>query len=377
MYPRQVGKTTLLKIVIHKKLLAENDPRNILYLACDEFVDYKELGEALDDFLRARRVAEAERLFLFLDEVTFVDEWWRAVKSRINDGSFKNCVLVVTGSASMELLKQRERFAGRRGEGRDVVVMPLDFNTYLEKVANLTLTTTRSIDKAIEAMEANKIFKQKIKQHFLTYLNTGGYPPAIQEMHKHGSATYAARRIFLDGVRSDWIRVGKSEAYMKEILSYIINARGTPISWLSIAKNTSVNSPNTARSYVETLENLMTVLVLHYIAPSGEVLYRKNKKIHFVDPFIYRVFADYCGAEADEPALVEGVAAAHLSRRFGVYYWRDGAEVDCVVKHDGTFTGFEVKWGFGRVSPPRWLRKMTLLDEENLPLFLASVSFGR
>jgi predicted AAA+ superfamily ATPase len=53
--------------------------------------------------------------YIFLDEVTFVDGWWRAVKARIDDGSLLDSSVTVTGSASMGLLKQREMFPGRRG----------------------------------------------------------------------------------------------------------------------------------------------------------------------------------------------------------------------------------------------------------------------
>jgi predicted AAA+ superfamily ATPase len=51
--PRQVGKTTMLKLLINR-LLQQVNPKAVLYLSCDEFADFKELGEALDTYLRAK-----------------------------------------------------------------------------------------------------------------------------------------------------------------------------------------------------------------------------------------------------------------------------------------------------------------------------------
>ncbi|MGC8565930.1 MAG: AAA family ATPase, partial [Thermoplasmata archaeon] len=47
--PRQVGKTTAIKILIHKYLEFQ-DPRAIFYYSCDELTDYRELSEVLDNY---------------------------------------------------------------------------------------------------------------------------------------------------------------------------------------------------------------------------------------------------------------------------------------------------------------------------------------
>ncbi|MEM4303186.1 MAG: DUF4143 domain-containing protein [Candidatus Caldarchaeum sp.] len=107
--------------------------------------------------------------------------------------------------------------------------------------------------------------------------------------------------------------------------------------------------------------------------PSGKILHRKNRKIHFTDPFIYRTLAHYCRVEVSEEALVEGVVASHLSRKYQVFHWRNGAEVDCIAMDEGGFYGFEVKWGVRKVSKPKWLQRFITLDKETIPLFLASL----
>ena len=370
--PRQVGKTTMLKLLINR-LLQHTNPKAILYVSCDELADYKELGETLDTYLDAKASWGVKTSYIFLDEVTFVNEWWRAVKARIDDGSLLYSSVTVTGSASMELLKQREMFPGRRGHGVDVIMRPLSFHAYLVKVVGIKPAVIEDIGSLRRAIEANKLYSQTIARSFRTYLETGGFPPAIRELTEHGRVGEASRRAFLDGLRGDWLRVGKNESTMKEVISYLLEARAAPVSWLSIAKNTSITSPHTARSYVDVLKDLMTVIILSYIDPSGRTIHRKNRKIHFSDPFIHKTLAAYCGQKVYEDALIEGVVASHLARQYNTGYWRNKTEVDCVVVEEGEIYGFEVKTGMGQPPSPRWLKHHIVLDKETTPLFLAGL----
>lgn len=68
---------------------------------------------------------------IFLDEITFVEDWWRMIKARIDRKMFKNDAVMTMGSVSMEILKKRENFSGRRGYGKDLYFYPLDFNEYV------------------------------------------------------------------------------------------------------------------------------------------------------------------------------------------------------------------------------------------------------
>jgi predicted AAA+ superfamily ATPase len=372
--PRQVGKTTMLKLLI-ARLLEKTDPRAILYLSCDELSHYTELGEVLDSYIRARRSWGIGGSYIFLDEITFVEDWWRALKARIDDGSLSSDVVFVTGSASLDLLRQKEQFPGRRGYGVDVVMRPLGFRSYVMVRTGLELAEADRISDIGQPMEANRVFRETLAAHFSDYLETGGFPLAIREWAEQGRVSEATKRALRDGLRSDWLRAGKSERYMKEVIAYILQARGTPVSWLGISKATSLGSPHTARGYVETLEDLMVAQTLNHVGPDGRALHRKNKKIHFTDPLIYRVFSEFTNTELDEAAVVEGVVAAHLARKYETYYWRNKTEVDIILFENKGLHGIEVKWGFRTSIKPRFLRNYLSLDRETIPTFLASLSF--
>jgi hypothetical protein len=374
--PRQVGKTTAVKLLI-RDLLKSREPDSVFYYSCDELSDHVELGEVLDSYLRssgARGLARREGRIIFLDEVTFVRDWWRVLKSRIDDGSLKGDVVTVTVSGSLDLLKQKERFPGRRGGGTDTVMRPRSFGQYVAAVGGPSLATFESLSRAEDAVAANGLHSDSISRHFEDYLQTGGFPRSIIEMKERGRVGDSTVKTLLDWLRADWGKAGRSDRYMKEVLTYILRAAGTPVSWLSISRETSVGSPHTTQMYVETLEGLLATLVLELIAPQGRVMHRKNRKVHFLDPLLYRAFSDFTAAELDEAALVEGTVASHLSRRWETHYWRDGTEVDAVVLEKGRQFGIETKWGFKKGSRPRHLSSSFIsLDRKRVPLFLASM----
>lgn len=374
--PRQVGKTTAIKIYI-QKLLENRDPKSIFYYSCDELADYKELGETLDNYDSAREEWKIDKSIIFLDEVTFVDEWWRSVKARIDRGMFKNDVLIITGSATMELLKQKEYFPGRRGHGKDINFLPMDFREYIEKFGDFELKSVpiNQTEKIENTMNANKIYSKKIQELFLKYLKTGGFPIPIRELFELGDISVNSKRTYLNWLKGDWKKIGKSDKYMKEIISYILRKRLSPISWLNISRETSINSPHTTRSYVESLENLFAIKSLNLISPDFKVFYRKNKKIHVSDPFLYHVLSYYTKEEVLPETMVESVLASHLSRVSDTYFWRNRTEVDVVSVINGEQIGFEAKWGFRTWEKPRHLKKTFLLTKEKLSLFLSSISW--
>ncbi len=376
--PRQVGKTTLVKLLIEEILHEKKqvDSRSVLYFACDELADYKELGEVLASYLGARSSWGIKTSYIFLDEVTFVEDWWRALKARIDDGSLSHDTVTVSGSASLDLLRHREHFPGRRGNGKDLLLRPLGFRSYVNALTDLKLQLGDSLEGSNQAINANQIYSETLSSMFQSYTETGGYPLAIHDNAGTGRVSEATRKALVDGLRGDLLRVGRSEKYMKEVISYIISARANPISWLGISKETSIKSPNTTRTYVETLDDLLVLTILELIRPDGKVMHRKNRKIHFSDPFVHSALAGYVGAEMDEAALVEGTVASHLSRHYDTYFWRNGSEVDIIARNQSKAQyGVEVKWGFKSGRKPRHLRQYFSLNRSTLPVFLASLSF--
>ncbi|WP_457558206.1 ATP-binding protein [Candidatus Harpocratesius sp.] len=374
--PRQVGKTTTLKILIHNLLENGENPHNILYYPCDELINFQELGEILDIFISNQISRNSSISIIILDEITFVKEWWRAIKSRIDQNLFKKSILIITGSSSIELLKEKERFPGRRGNGQDYLLLPLSFQEYSSLfLKDLVISSFNSSLTVEQIIQPNFIYKNRIQALFQDYLKTGGFPIPIQNYFNLKKIQMSTKRTYLDWIRGDLLKFKKNETYMKEIFKYLLESRVSPISWLSISKNTSINSPHTVYAYIETLANLYLLNILYLISPEKQIKYRKNKKIHFIDPFIVKILSEYTNSTVLTENLVESIVASHFSRIYPTFYWKNHSEVDIVLLIDNILIGFEIKWGPKRWKKPIHLKKTSVLEKDILPLFLASIKW--
>lgn len=114
--PRQVGKTTLLRLKIRELLKSGVDARRIFYWACDQVKSFERLSSTIGGYVDWARRFSKDRLYLFLDEVSAVKDWQRSIKYLYDIGKLNNCLVLLTGSHSLDLAKATESLAGRRGE---------------------------------------------------------------------------------------------------------------------------------------------------------------------------------------------------------------------------------------------------------------------
>lgn len=99
--PRQVGKTTALKLLIRDLLKQEGIRKEqVMYFSCDNIDDRKELIELLKTYLSHidKLDLRGKRLYIFLDEITSVKDWQRGIKHLADLGKLANAGMVLTGS---------------------------------------------------------------------------------------------------------------------------------------------------------------------------------------------------------------------------------------------------------------------------------------
>jgi predicted AAA+ superfamily ATPase len=334
--PRQVGKTTALKLLVKRLVEEGRDPRSIFYYTCDLLADYRELAEVLRDVVRLKERWGVKSAVVILDEVTYPREWHRALKFYIDQGFFKNDVIIASGSVSMYAARQVEAFPGRRGRGMDYVMYPLSFAAFAE-VAGVP----RGADPAAWAGRLEELLD--------AYLECGGMPQSVISCLAQGRPDPQTWQIFVSSLAADLARLGRSEAYAKRLLKAILRTAPSPVSLSALAKEAELASHKIAFSYLNLLEALYVVRQIYWVDPyTLEENFRKPRKIHLLDPAMYAAAARWIGAEPPGPEVrLEAAVAMHFARRYRVGYWRDGREIDVVVPD--LALGLEVK--MGKASP--------------------------
>lgn len=346
--PRQAGKTTALKILI-KNLLNEKEPKSLFYFNCEMLSDYKELLELIKTYLEFRGNFQIKSSVIFLDEVTSPKEWYRAIKYLIDEGKLKNDVILLTGSSSISIKKQVELFPGRRGKGRDFVIMPLSFREFVS-VLNPKLHQKVEAAKNLAGLETAAakamLYLDELDKELKKYMAYGGFPLGIEAISNNKED---AKRIYLNWIKNAVLKAERSDIIARQIMKAIIERMPSAISWEKISKEIEIKSPKTVAAYTDLLKSMFALVILYNIdISSKKIKFGKNKKIHLIDPLLLEIFEDWClvKVKSRESVLAESIVASHLARMFSeqIFFWKNGFEIDVLVADNSLLRGFEVKW---------------------------------
>jgi len=346
--PRQVGKTTLIKLII-KNLLERVDGKSIFYWSCDDVLDFRELIVLIRDYLSFSDGIE-ER-YIFLDEISSVKDWQRAIKMLRDSGELKNSSIMLTGSHSLDIKFGFDRLPGRIGKhGKDYLLLPMTFREFCLLInPDLKLAKIKglSITKIKEAYNKVRLYYKEINDLFRKYLITGGFPLAVNEYFTNKKIPEYVYELYMQWVVGDIVKWGKQEKILKQILRTLITKQGSAISWDSLAKEAEVKSHKTVSEYVELLENMFVLHTAYFIDKSKKIInFDKNKKIYFSDPLIYHICNKifFFREEEISPSLVESSVISNLFHYYDVSYWVKKKEVDFIVNDKGSLFPIELKY---------------------------------
>jgi hypothetical protein len=302
------------------------------------------------------RTFSQDRLYLFLDEATYLKDWERGVKIVADEGQLRGAALIATGSHAAGIKKGGERLPGRRGraEHLDLMLLPLDFRGFLlarnPALKNkLPSFSEWHFDALFHAAREIALWADQITPHFPAYLRTGGFPRAIRDEAEHGRIKEDVYKLYRDAFVSDLARIGWRESTLRESVQWIINRRENPFDWSHAATETQLGTHPTVREYVEDAEAAFLWHVFYKAKGLEESLRapRSPKRVYFADSFAFHAFRswvfgydnawrateEFLADPNNLGYLVESMVASHLRQKFGerVFYWRNGQEIDFVI----------------------------------------------
>lgn len=346
--PRQIGKSTHMKMFITKHLTDKNKG-NFLYFNCDLLDSKRDIVSLVETYLT--EFPSKQRRYIILDEITSVKDSFLAIKFLVDSGHRDNLTYILTGSNTISIKKTGEYLPGRRGKGIDFHFLPISFKNFVQLLhpkldINITLHST---EKEFIA------FKQKAKFTELleTYLITGGFPRVINEYHRKQIISDDIFTIYRSWITSEIAKADRKEYITKRILERCLFSLGSDISYNAFAQDTGIGSHNTVYDYLDFLINAFVISQIYqYDIHQKQINYRKNKKIYFNDPFIYAVIEawlsgkprqnyDYLKQTILKAALIENLVFLKLaSDHPEVYFYKDSSEIDFVTAN----TLIEVKY---------------------------------
>lgn len=339
--PRQVGKTSLLKLIANELKKEGVASEEIFYLNLEKFEILNDLNESPENLLRYLKDKKQKGYFL-IDEIQYLDNPSHFLKL-LFDEYRKQVKLIVTGSSILELkAKLQDSLVGRKVSFR---VAPLCFEEFL-------LFREAKILKYFRKDTLPQEIELQFRKYLEEYLLYGGLPRVVL------ARLPEEKKTLLENYQNDYIN--KDVRYfgrIKSILRFnqLVKILARQIGDL-LNVNELANTLDLARREVITyLELLEGTFVLERITPFHANLrsrLTKMPKIYWFDLGLRnQILGNFLDLESrdDNGKLFENFVYLELRQRFNqdeLSFFRTAhkAEIDFVFEKNNLVYPMEVKY---------------------------------
>lgn len=309
---RRVGKTTLMKLFIEKLLNEKNiEAKYIFYVSMDDYIlGKKSILELLEEFRKIHRIRFQEKIYVFLDEITYQKDFELQLKNLVDSQNIK----IYASSSSASILKSKKAYL----TGRNIIleILPLDFEEYLS-FKNITI---------------EKSNHHLIHGYFEEFMQTGGLPEYIAR----GEMEYL-KELVDDILYKDIATVHniKNPQILKDFFLLLMERAGKIISINKIANILDI-SVDSAKRYLKMFEDTYLIHTVSKYGKTNEKII-SPKKIYAADLGIRSLFTGL----RDKGSLFENYIFLKIKNRHPSYVVENGIEIDFLTEDK---TLIEVKY---------------------------------
>ncbi len=324
MGSRQVGKSSLLYLLIENLLNTDTSPENIFYFNLDD-LQLHSLFSSISEFIQFTG-NDQEKKYVYIDEIQRLTSPGLFLKEVFD--LKRNIKIIYSGSSQLEVkAKTKEHLVGR---ARIFTINRLSFNEYLDFASPIT--------------------KKDALYQILLY---GAYP-AVANENLSINKKLRIKDIYQSYVQKDlvdFIRLKDFDKFNKFLIRAAIQS-GDLLNIHSISNALGV-SRNTIEEYLNILEQTFICKRIYPFHKNYNKEISKTPKLYFLDlglrNFILHNFNDLSlrtdlGSLFENFYLTELLSHDHYSMR-KINFWRttNKTEIDFVVQGDDKFEAIEVK----------------------------------
>ena len=325
---RRAGKTTLLTQAIQSLINKGVKPKQILYLSLEAFEvkqAFKSITEIADAF---STIAGSEKLYLFLDEVHYFDDWETQVKT-VYDRFKKRMKITISGS-SATLLKSKKSTA-LTGRNVPMTVYPFSFQEFIA-LKNPTLPAPNDVFE-----ETWKLFSQhrdSMEKLLYEYLAYGGFPQICTTPDAADKKKYL-QISFDDIIFKDIVKVWeiKDVNAISNLALYLLQSKciAQRFSYRKISGANEIDI-NTMMNYAGYLNLCYMFFFVEFYSKSLANRFRKEKKVFAIDTGLSnaRFPSENFGSLAENAVFLQLLRSGE-----NISYWKNTYEVDLVAEEFG------------------------------------------
>lgn len=323
---RRVGKTTALKY-----LLERIKSKNKIYLDLEKvenrYIFHQSLYKDIEISLQIEGINFESKAYIALDEIQLVPEITSVIKYLYDNYNIK---FLLTGSSSFYLKNHfTESMAGRK---RIFEMFPLSFFEYLHFIGE-PLPARAKPGQAY----FNITYYQKYKEHYLNYIEFGGFPELTFTNSKEVKFEYI-KDIINSHIELD-IKLLSDFSKSKDLYNLIrllSNRLGSKVDYSKLSGILGLHR-NKIRDYIDFLEFTYLIRLVPVYTKNADREISKQNKIYFIDSGIAYVLGN-----KNISQLLENSIASQLRLYGEIKYYakKTGQEIDFILDNK---CAFEVK----------------------------------
>ena len=300
---RRIGKTSIMKILINKLINEKNvQPNRIFFISLD-FYKLEDLSvlDIVEEYLKLQKIPFSERIYLFLDEITYKKDLSVQLK---NIYDLYNAKIFVSSSSASVLKDKKAYLTGRE---KITEVLPLDFDEFLN----------------FKEIKIKKADKHLLKAYFEDYMKIGGIPEYVLTEDIEYIKQLVDDIIYKDIIAMHNI---KEKTAVREFFFLLMERAGKQLSLNKISKVLGI-SVDTAKRF---FEYFLDTYIIYAIERCGKLNKRLKspKKIYAGDVGIRNMITGF----RDLGAVFENLVFLKIKNRKSCYVLHDGIELDFLTE---------------------------------------------
>ncbi|MBN1465204.1 ATP-binding protein [candidate division KSB1 bacterium] len=335
---RQVGKTTLLKMLMNKLPEDEISPNNVIYFDLEDFVLLELCDKGVTEvvnYIESRSTNKQQKIFLFIDEIQYLERPSSFLKL-FYDHHKERFKLVVSGSSSFNIKsKFKDSLVGRT---INFEVFPLDFEEFL---------TFKDVSINLKSIQSEHIHTE-LKDYYTEWITFGGYPRIALESNIENKQVYLKQVLntYIKKDIGDYANVRNLQKF-NTMLRMLADQSGSLLN-ISELSNSIGLARQTVEEYLFILENTYIIKRVPPFFNNVRSELTKAPKIFFEDTGILNLLRYGQFITKTDGLTFENSIYSLLRKNIDsdrIKYWRttDKKELDFIIDNVSSLIAIEAK----------------------------------
>jgi predicted AAA+ superfamily ATPase len=361
MGPRRVGKSTAMYQTVRHLLAAQAPPGRLWWLRLDHPLLIKlPIGPLIRNLIYRTRARRAEPIYLFLDEVTYSQDWDLWLKTLYDE----RWPVRLAGTSSATAALREGRTESGVGRWEEQYLAPCLFTEFLQIIHQpVAIPVQSTLWATIAALGRAAISVPGLPEQRRRFLLTGGFPELLieraEKLGDEASLLLESQRT----LRSDAVEravykdipaaFDVDDPLLLERLLYTLAGQIAGIlSPSGICQSLGGLTQPTFDRYLSYFERAFLVFTLANYSGAEASKQKRGRKLYFVDSAVRNATLQRGLAPLNDAAemglLIENLVASHLyalsqQSQVRLYHWHErDVEVDLIYDHPDSPIAFEI-----------------------------------